>query len=108
MYAGSFSEPDAVLTSTMSPRSTPSLAAVSGCISTHELQTTFVTGSGSSCNHGLLAPRPSPSVGDGYVMRKNDSPERCVAFAATRPAVDIGPLLGRACAVPAIMPVWSA
>src|SRR6185295_8113123 len=54
----------------MSPRSTPSRAAVSGWISTQELHSTLVTGSGSSCSHGLLAPRPSPSVGDGYVTRK--------------------------------------
>ena len=29
----------------------------------------FVTGSGISCSHGLFAPRPSPSAGDGYTWR---------------------------------------
>src|SRR6185436_1803527 len=65
---GARTVPAAVLTSTMSPRSTSRRAAVSGCISTHELQQIFETGSGSSCNHGLFAPRPSPNTADGYVM----------------------------------------
>src|SRR5258705_10548294 len=54
----------------MSPRSIPSFAAVAGCSSTHELHSTFVTGSGSSWSQGLFAPRPSPRVGEGYVTRK--------------------------------------
>src|SRR4051812_21807353 len=64
--AGARTLPVAVFTSRMSPRSTPIFAAVSGCSSTHELQRILVTGSGSSCSHGLFAPRPSPTTGDGY------------------------------------------
>ena len=46
-----------VIASTMvSPSAMPSFAAVCGWISTHELQSTFVTGSGSSISHGLFAP----------------------------------------------------
>src|SRR5262249_61333679 len=67
----------------MSPRSMPRRFAVSGWISTHELQQILETGSGSSCSHGLFAPRPSPRVGDGNVTRKN-SP--CEAGAAMRGA----------------------
>src|ERR1041385_7497103 len=54
----------------MAPRSIPNRCAVSGWISTHELQQILVTGSGSSRSHGLFAPRPSPRSADGYVTTK--------------------------------------
>ena len=63
--SGARTVPFAVFTSRMSPRSMFSRCAVSGCSSTHELQQILLTGSGSSCNQGLFAPRPSPSAGDG-------------------------------------------
>ena len=54
MIACVFAEP--VVTVTWSPGWMPSRAAVSGWISTHDCQASFVTGSASSCSQGLLAP----------------------------------------------------
>src|SRR5262245_55201660 len=82
----------------------PSRLAVSGWISTHELQAIFETGSGSSCSHGLFAPRPSPSVGDGYVTRKKSPWE---AGAVTRGAGAAAAMV-RAGSVPAARPFGSA
>src|SRR5688500_64771 len=84
----------------------PSRVAVSGWISTHELQSTLVTGSGSSWSHGLLAPRPSPSVGDGYVTRKK-SPVVCAAGAAGGWALGAG-VAARGAIEPLVSPRASA
>src|SRR2546426_9612582 len=51
------------------------LAAVSGCTSTQLCHAIFETGSGSSCSHGLLAPRPSWRAGCGKTTT-------CCAWAA--------------------------
>ena len=59
MYAGSSSVPWDDFTATMSPRVTPSLAAVSVEISTHPSHTAWVIVSGASCSHELIALRPS-------------------------------------------------
>src|SRR4051812_41542840 len=80
--------------------------AVSGWISTHELHEILLTGSGSSSNHGLFAPRPSPSVGDGYVTRKKSPWVDAID-------VDLGAEAGLAASVraakePAAMPLGSA
>src|SRR5207249_4915764 len=52
----------------MSPFASCHFAAVSGCTSTHACQVIFETGSGSSCSHGLLAPRPSCNASDGKTI----------------------------------------
>src|SRR3954468_7472098 len=54
---------------TMSPFANPILSAVAGFISATVCQQILVTGSGISCSHGLLAPRPSPRNGCGYTTR---------------------------------------
>src|SRR6476659_6979589 len=54
---------------TMSPFDRSSLSAVAGFISATVCQQVLVTGSGISCSHGLLAPRPSPRKGCGYTTR---------------------------------------
>src|SRR2546421_9667072 len=60
----------------MSPLASCDFAAVSGCTSTHPCHVIFDTGSGSSCSHGLFAPRPSCSPIDGKTMSKccSDAP----------------------------------
>src|SRR5512143_2779945 len=90
----------------MSPRSMPSRCAVSGWISTHELQRILVTGSGSSCNHGLFAPRPSPSTGDGYVTRKK-SPD-VAAGGICIAGVGAAALAARGATEPAVIPFANA
>src|SRR5687768_11857792 len=89
----------------MSPRLIPRRPAVSGWISTHELQSTFETGSGSSCSHGLFAPRPSPSVGERYVTRWK-SPVLAVVVAGTGGTAVVA--AGRAAIEPLMIPFASA
>ena len=63
--AGSSTRPEPVSTASTSPRSTPSVFAVSWLISAHDCQTIFVTGSGVSWSQERFAPRPSWSSGEG-------------------------------------------
>jgi len=65
MYAGAVTLPADVVTVRWSPFSTPSRFAVIGCTSTQLCHESFVTGSDSSCSHGLFAPSPAPNTGDG-------------------------------------------
>ena len=63
--AGSSTRPKLVSTASTSPRSTPSVFAVSWLSSAHDCQAIFVTGSGVSCSQDRFAPRPSWSSGEG-------------------------------------------
>ncbi len=54
----------------MSPFASCHFAAVSGWTSTHACHVIFETGSGSSCNHGLFAPRPSCSASEGKMISR--------------------------------------
>src|SRR2546422_7850236 len=65
IHTGARTAPCGDLRSRMSPFASCHLAAVSGWSSTHACQVIFDTGSGSSCSHGLFAPRPSWSASDG-------------------------------------------
>src|SRR5262245_11248423 len=94
--------------SIMSPRSMPSSVAVSGWISTHELQQIFETGSGSSWSHGLFAPRPSPSTGDGYVTKKYLPWVLPIGFARRADAGAGAAAMVRAATVPDAIPLGSA
>src|SRR6186713_1650965 len=104
MYTGAVIDPAAVVTVTWSLAPTPSRAAAEGCSSTQVCQAILLTGSGSSCSHGLLAPAPTPSAGDGCTTRKNSpSPEiagALVDIADAEPA--------RVSAEPCPMPLASA
>src|SRR4030042_5333701 len=59
---------------TTSSSANPSSSAVAGLISTQLFHITVVVGSGISCSQGLLAPLPSPKIGDKKGSKKN-SPE---------------------------------
>ncbi len=65
---GSSTLPCGDVTLTRSPRSRPSLLAVSVGTSIHASHATWVIGSGDSCSHALSAPRPSNSRPDGYTI----------------------------------------
>src|SRR6188474_462516 len=81
MYTGAVTDPAAVVTVTWSLAPTPSRAAAEGCSSTQVCHAILLTGSGNSCSHGLFAPAPTPSAGDGCTTRKNSpSPEIACAF----------------------------
>ncbi len=58
------------VSSTISPSRTSSSRAVSGLTSTQECQVILVTGSAFSSSQGLLAPRPSCSIGVGIGQRR--------------------------------------
>ena len=61
----------------------PSFWAVSGLISTHESQTIWLMGLGVSCNHGLLAPLPSPKNNEGEGSSTSPEPPTLGAEAGT-------------------------
>src|SRR5687767_12202786 len=101
--AGAVIAPAVVVTVTWSPAAISSRRAVSGWISTQDCQAILLTGSGSSCSHGLLAPRPSPNVGDRYTTTSM-SPV-CAASAGAETLVGgSGKDAVRGAAVPAMIP----
>src|SRR6185295_7086641 len=103
---GSVKLPADVFTVTRSPLANPILSAVAGFISATVCQQILVTGSGISCTHGLLAPRPSPRNGCGYTTRYMLPVDCAIGAAActdgTGRAVAVSPR------VPAAMPCGSA
>jgi len=68
IHTGARIAPYGDVSRTMSPLATCHFPAVSGLTSTQPCQLIFETGSGSSCSHGLLAPRPSCSAGCGKTV----------------------------------------